>query len=1640
MDQLPSNSHLRSSCVKLYLCSNPADSVVERRALRQVVFPKLGQHCRHTLGVDVRVIDPYESSHPSQWPDENTRKALIKECRESSTGPFLLALIGHDYGRPSLPALVEVSHFHMLLQQMQQAGLSTRELERVYHRDENTSPPSYCLRTACGPQEDNQIDDLMKVFETAVSLCVHKQHLTEEEALAFNRSVVDGDLRFALDNCSHNDVIRRCLVYVHKVVNPKVGQETRRSGSKLHKASYPPPTTARSSSGERDLLSDLIDNFLRSLVDSCQLVAFTTTTECDPRYGYTPARRRGYAEVLCLQVHSDLMGLIDSFVTNSVKMGSCYLSDALAREGVEQMEQCANLSRFYDVVRPEAEEIRAYVQQSDSQCPLVLTGGPCAGKTVLLAHCAQQMKAWLPDADPAVITFFTHLPHPSSVVRLLSSLCYQIIRIYDHSPSAEDFFLDAGHHQGATELRDNESSLTPTRNSALNLKTVLRSIKKPDISLHEVTQCLCFLLSLLPSSKQPLVLILDGVDQMGHNFAVELIESLPSPLLPRVKVVLSISSNHTRIMQVIKLHYPECSAHGRVSEGAKCVLLGSADRKQCVKMLMSQLSSSGRRMTSGQLALVSKALTSCCLPLYVRLLHAHTSLWCSDSDVSASCLPDSIHSSIAALLNQLEHKHTSCLVARAVSYLTLCSVGLTEAELADLLSRVESCHVTQVDVEKLLLDLNGFLIRRTAMGCQVLFWVSRHFGLVVAKTYLCTGEARGEIHSEMADYFSRGWNFASTTALSNTEREDRNTEDQPSLRDLANARRALELMHHLRQSNRLEIRTKVLISWRFHLVLVQAGHLKDLVAMLRQDEEEESRNFLRERRLLASILMSSWCLLQRAPLELSTLMEASLLPYLELFPVLRAYVGEIRTRGCGLAVALSPAPDTVVCLWRLEHDSVLKPLSVTAAAGTQCGTIAEVMSDGSAWIWRDLGCGIVRLSLCQEKSEIKFAGVKSSHQFMLFSTQCNKLFLWDVTAPDMLVEVKSPHTLNLVEGFVACEKRLCVWWERESVLDLFDASNATLSNLHCQSCVTCVVFSSGGSHIYCGQEEGTVSIFDIHCHSVLFSCSHSNHSAVVSIILSENNQEMACIGKTGGVTLWDITAEKQSPRLVKENSAGIECIDILNTDYSNACSSLLLCHSKHITVWDTCEWEMCDQFLAPQDGAFIQAVFSQDGHLLLALLDACPRVLVWRVSTGLCVLSLDANEPPHILLKTTSEIVCVAEDGRLIAWDTEMIYIAGAAPKMVCGVEEVVVEQTGCWFYTADGSEMVWRWSFETGLPHSSFLHDSSVKKVRLSRDDVTLVTLSGEEIYVWQTGTGQNIFRICGSGATDILITPNSNFGVSISEHGLSRVWKLAHGSVVCTVHLYLCDAQVSPESTFLIGRHGGDLLAASLWSGMISKCFSRVESSEDVITFHTLSQHPDFVVVMVASGVIYTWKMSDETVCRHFQLPETFYCQPQHFQMTSDGSFALLSTDNAAITLLDVAQVRLCSFKAEGSVMKACLDETGCYIAYISHPISQEKRCVCTHHTQPILTIAQLSDGKKVGRVFLCKDPLTLLIHGQQYVFVGFRDGSVGVYSISGHMVRGVDGIGYSENLSRQLKGCFFDTVPMTWFPLATPNMTWP
>lgn len=240
------------------------------------------------------------------------------------------------------------------------------------------------------------------------------------------------------------------------------------------------------------------------------------------------------------------------------------------------------------------------------------------------------MKSWLPDCDPVVIPYFCNLSVNPSPKHLLSSLCHQIACRYHSRSSSEQNPNDLDDPSCITNLRDSKSNHEPTSREHASTYNQNLSAIKPDMCLSELKECLSSLLSLMPSTKQPLVLILDGLDHIKHNSGPQILGSL-SPLPPSVKLILAVSSNRTQVLEAINPRgSPPCCVSEdseSVESGYVCVQLGSADRKQCVKMLASLLSSSGRRVTSGQQALVNQALTSCCLTFYTRLLHLLTSLW-----------------------------------------------------------------------------------------------------------------------------------------------------------------------------------------------------------------------------------------------------------------------------------------------------------------------------------------------------------------------------------------------------------------------------------------------------------------------------------------------------------------------------------------------------------------------------------------------------------------------------------------------------------------------------------------------------------------------------------------------------------------------------------------------------------------------------------------------------------------------------------------------------------------------------------------------------------------------------------------------------------------------------------------------------
>ncbi|CAM4579612.1 unnamed protein product [Leuciscus chuanchicus] len=1592
------------ACVQVYLCSNPEESVVERRLLRQRVFPRLREYCRCTHGVEFRVIDPYEAADPQNWPEEKERLQMLEDCRKNSMGPFFVGFVGEQYGDANLPEQIEVSEFQCVLQVCQRMGLRTDTLERCYHRDENAIPPSFCMLNPTGnfdqpgvqrenPSEENNwckvLPEVRRILHDVVNQCVQEGTMTHDKAQKYFRSALENDIHYAYENHSIEE-IQRCICYVHKITIP------------LKPNGVPPEQQT-----QFHRLSQLRDHFLPSLVASHKALVYCTTTKCNRFQGYTPEKRLNFAVGLSEQLHTDLKRLIDRAVSKE---------RAVTVDESGQKSLCHIFSSLYRIERAEVEHVKSYLRGKNTIFPFILNGGPCSGKTVLLAHCASQASVWLKNLNPEIIVYFIDVNN--SLRQLLKDFCE---RVDSSSTSVNNIF----------QLKENFKRLLTSRSP----------------------------------SKNPLVLIIDGLDQLPKTDVQLDLTFLPESLASNVKLLISITANRRAILATLKMFYPDSTLFYE---------LQPVESKSCSQLLTTRLQESNRKITSGQQMYVNQAFKKCSVLLYMELIHRQAIHWNSEFEITENTLVQEVHNNIVLMFDHLERKHGKALVSKALSYLTMARYGITAVELTDVLScddEVLACflppgddvplilRVPEVFVETLLSDLKGFLVLRNILGTQTLFWVSRHFPLVICKRYLCLEETCQKINHVLSDYFSGFWANGTAKPLINKGMEiptssgvpqniyiDRQVPSQPwifsppfyistavspSTRTYPNLRKLYVLSFHLLKSGRIDELGNQMISQEYLQAMLQAALTDELFLWL---EKTSQLVFPRELQLLHIILRSSECLLRNKPAYLPTVLQAKLLPFLSVFPTLEECVNSARSKGMipqnEVYTVLPPIPSVPYTHCTLQGSTASQ---IMQSAGSQGGTVVVVLESGTAWICNG---GIFEGFKLTKSSNLQFTSVSSSENIFLLSTHCGKLVLLDAGVNAQPQEIETQHRENrenaILEGVLVSADKMFVWWRGQNIVSVF-VDRQEHTQLHCAYEITCVSCSEDADIIYCGQNESSVTLFDWPNGKLLATFTCPKDIPLIEIIHSEGDGMITCVDQAGNVFAWNLEIITE-PVLIGENHCTTKD-EVLNTD-QNGDNILLICKKQQIQLIDIHQINVLDHFNPPRGKTFKQAIMDQNSRFILALLCNCPFLLVWNCSSGQCVLSLDtANCQASKLLKCGATYLAAITSASVLIWDMDLITASALGPKSGKRVKMVAVGSNGGSCYSADGSELVWKWAISSGKVEARFLHQGYVESMSVSGDGNYLVSIATGDIYVWDTNSGENIHRISGSQAYKVLITPKGNCGVALSETSPSRVWKLQSGHMICSIHHLLRNAAISPESTFLLGLNNGNLLAVSLWSGNVSKCFS-CSNRSDVVAFHSLHGHPDYVIVASASGTVYSWRLTEDTICHQFKLPDSSLCQPEIFSLSSDGGYAILSISESTINILDFSNSKLCSLRTEGPVQQpyVTVGVSGQYVVYICFSSLVCHNKSCDLHEKPMLVVIRLTDGETVGRFYLCKNPSTFTVSEDLFVYVGYEDGSVGVYAVIDTKMRK----SWKEDGQSPTLLCPLDEQ-LIWSPLINPNLTW-
>ncbi|XP_034712568.1 uncharacterized protein LOC117934738 isoform X2 [Etheostoma cragini] len=270
--------------------------------------------------------------------------------------------------------------------------------------------------------------------------------------------------------------------------------------------------------------------------------------------------------------------------------------------------------------------------------------------------------------------------------------------------------------------------------------------------LHQLINEFHSLLGLV-GTERPLMVLLDGLDELSEEHGADL-SWISTPLPPNVYLILSATTDS------------HCT-HTLQSANPTVLSLPPLSPDDITAALETKLQTDQRCLQEQQWQLLIQACLSCPCPLYLEAAYSESMLWTSCSPQASISLPASLEGLYLAMLARLERELGTQLVRRAASLITISRWGVTEEELLDLLAQegkvlqeVTSCHsssghpkVPYVLWARLKRDLGHHLTEVRTDGTWVYRWTHSELRRVCMKHYLKTDDSLMAVHADYANYY-----------------------------------------------------------------------------------------------------------------------------------------------------------------------------------------------------------------------------------------------------------------------------------------------------------------------------------------------------------------------------------------------------------------------------------------------------------------------------------------------------------------------------------------------------------------------------------------------------------------------------------------------------------------------------------------------------------------------------------------------------------------------------------------------------------------------------------------------------------------------------------------------------------------------
>lgn len=392
---------------RIFVSSTFSDFKEERKALQNIVFPKLRELCEKN-GCRFQAIDlRWGVSNEAAYDQQAVRICLeeITRCQKVSPKPNFILLLGNRYGWRPLPAEITAAEFEKLLGSIPDSDEKVL-LEKWYRRDDNAIPPEYCLQPRITEEDRNQEnwDKIERTLHTLLKNAAIDTKIPEKDFLKYTASATEQEIiRGVIQVPDAGDHV---FGFFRDIDDLPVDTN---GGNFIDLDAQGRPDSVGRDDAER-LKKNVLDNLGERNVKSYR----SSWTGNGITYDHIPK--------FCDGVYASLEKIILGQIEN-LEIEDDLENEITAHQffGTERVKHFVGRK---DLLR----DVSDYLDHGDP-APLAVYGESGSGKTAFIAKCVEEAKYTNPNAV-IVSRFIGATSSSTNIPLLLESLCTQISRGY----------------------------------------------------------------------------------------------------------------------------------------------------------------------------------------------------------------------------------------------------------------------------------------------------------------------------------------------------------------------------------------------------------------------------------------------------------------------------------------------------------------------------------------------------------------------------------------------------------------------------------------------------------------------------------------------------------------------------------------------------------------------------------------------------------------------------------------------------------------------------------------------------------------------------------------------------------------------------------------------------------------------------------------------------------------------------------------------------------------------------------------------------------------------------------------------------------------------------------------------------------